>query len=102
MVDDKTPAPTIYIDTSDDSPSPQIRPSKPRSLSDYGNTAAIDRRERSSAPRPYERPPMQRSHTQPSAPKQRGLAIPDILNRYRTQTPADPMSLKVYTPGIPR
>ena len=97
MIDDKTPAPTMYVDTSDESasPSPIIRPSKPRSLSDYASSMSGGRRERSSAPQPYGRPTMQRSHTQPSPPKSRGIAIPDILNRYRTQTPADPLSLKV-------
>ena len=96
MVDDKTPAPTIYLNTSEDSPSPQIRPSKPRSLSEYGtHLGSGDRRERSAAPRPQGRPLMQRSQTQPSPPKPRGLAIPNIINRYRTQTPVDLMSLKV-------
>ena len=98
MIDHKTPAPTIYIDTSEDSasPSPTIRPSKPRSLSDYGITSPSGRRERSSAPRPYGRPTIQRSHTEPSPPKQRGHAIPDTLNRHRIQISSDPLSSKVF------
>lgn len=103
-VDANTPAPPIEYDSSKDTPppSPPTRAAVQRTVSDFGVRTSVSNSQIEGETR-LTRRTLQRSHTSPRSKRnngRRGLAIDDIVNHLRAQTPAAPVFAANVCPNI--